>query len=324
MRISLWTMHVTDRLSGPNGPGPFAGEPWWEYMPTILAQALPWTPIAVLGAYRSLGRALVCRNLFPRPASVLSSPSSLPRSKIGDRLLWVWTAVPLALLSIPSVKNAHYAIAAQVPWSIWAAFALREIGERLRRRGWSRPRLRLAACSGFASLALVWGLSLWLIAPRLDPRGNGVGLLRVKSAARSLPQRRSRFSTTTGTVCPTRARSARFRTTWPFDSSTLAAQPAGTGVLNRSPTTTTRNAARRAPHSGRTTAARRLPTRTPSSPFWAESSDLPELEHLGHVETVARGPTLREDRVYSLFRIAKSTEESQLARRPDGDGNAPR
>ena len=36
------------------------------------------------------------------------------------------------------MKNAHYAIAAQVPWSIWAALALARIGERLRRRGWHR------------------------------------------------------------------------------------------------------------------------------------------------------------------------------------------
>ena len=168
--LSLWTKHVTDRLTGPSGPGSFAGEPWWEYMPTILAQALPWTPIAVLGAYRSLGRAVGFRNLFPRHgqrALLAELPSAV---KIGDRLLWVWTAVPLALLSIPSVKNAHYAIAAQIPWSIWAALGLARIGEKLRRRGWSRPRLRLAACGGFASLALVWGLSLWLIAPRLDPR----------------------------------------------------------------------------------------------------------------------------------------------------------
>src|SRR5262249_10060096 len=41
--LTLWLMHVTDRLSGPTGPGPFASEPWWEYVPTVLAQALPWT-----------------------------------------------------------------------------------------------------------------------------------------------------------------------------------------------------------------------------------------------------------------------------------------
>ena len=48
--LSLWAMHVTDRLSGPKGNGPFASEPWWEYVPSLLAQALPWTPLAIAGS----------------------------------------------------------------------------------------------------------------------------------------------------------------------------------------------------------------------------------------------------------------------------------
>ena len=32
--------------------------------------------------------------------------------------------------------------------------------------------------------------------------------------------------------------------------------------------------------------------------------DLPELERLGHVETIARGPTIRKDRSYSVFWIS--------------------
>ena len=51
---------MADRLIGQKGPGPFAGEPWWEYVPAVLTQALPWTPLALWGAWRSLGRALWC------------------------------------------------------------------------------------------------------------------------------------------------------------------------------------------------------------------------------------------------------------------------
>ena len=43
--------------------------------------------------------------------------------------------VPLGLLALAPVKNAHYAISTQVPWSIWAALALSRLGERLRLRG---------------------------------------------------------------------------------------------------------------------------------------------------------------------------------------------
>ena len=141
--LELWTMHVADRLSGPSGPGPFASEPWWEYIPTLLAQALPWTPLALAGAYRSLGRALARPIDGGSGRCERSMPFCVPPIVVsGDRLIWVWTAVPLVLLALPAVKNAHYAIAAQVPWSIWAALALARVGEGLRRRGWPRRALR--------------------------------------------------------------------------------------------------------------------------------------------------------------------------------------
>ena len=70
---------------------------------------------------------------------------------------------PAALLALATVKNAHYAIAAQVPWSIWAALALARLGETLRRRGWNRSTLRSAADVGFATIALLYGMCLWLL-----------------------------------------------------------------------------------------------------------------------------------------------------------------
>ena len=91
----------------------------------------------------------------------------------------------MALLTLATVTNAHYAIAAQVPWSIWAALGLSRLASRLVRRGWSPVRLRRAAFAGFAALGMAYGLGFWLLAPRLDRRGLEGGFY--ESAARWLP-----------------------------------------------------------------------------------------------------------------------------------------
>ena len=129
--LSLWTTHVWARLIRQEGPGPFAGESWGEYIAALLGQALPWTPLALAGAWESLGRALgdsqvrVDRLVYPVPLKVAA----------GDRLLWVWAVIPLSLLAVAPVKNAHYAISAQAPWSIWAALALARLGQLARHAG---------------------------------------------------------------------------------------------------------------------------------------------------------------------------------------------
>jgi 4-amino-4-deoxy-L-arabinose transferase-like glycosyltransferase len=145
--LALWTTHVTDRLAA--HPGEFAGEPWWEYVPGLLAQAMPWTPLALIGAWYSLRRAICAPG--PSPGARHPSPAALPA---GDRLLWAWSLAPLALLAMATVKNAHYAIAAQVPWSIWAALGLSRLGGRLVRRGWTHDRLRRWAAGGFAAFGI--------------------------------------------------------------------------------------------------------------------------------------------------------------------------
>ena len=73
---------------------------------------------------------------------------------VGDRLLWIWALVPLAMLTLVPVKNAHYAISAQVPWSIWAALALARLGERFRLWGYNRGALIRLGRAGLVALAL--------------------------------------------------------------------------------------------------------------------------------------------------------------------------
>ncbi len=180
--LALWTVHVTDRLAA--HPGEFAGERWWEYTPGLLIQAMPWTPLALIGAWHSLRRAI--RGRAGRAGAISEADNAVRTSVVaGDRLLWAWSAAPLALLALATVKNAHYAIAAQVPWSIWAALGLARVGRRLIHRGWTPGRLRRLAVAGFAGLGLVTGWSFWLLGPWFDRRG--VEWAFYESAAGHLP-----------------------------------------------------------------------------------------------------------------------------------------
>ena len=116
--VSLWMMHITERVGSRIGHGTFAGESWSEYGLNILAEALPWTPVAVVGMWQSLGRAR-----HGRRDETHREASNGPRTTqiAGDRLLCAWAIVPLGLVSLASARNAHYAIYALIPWSIWAA-----------------------------------------------------------------------------------------------------------------------------------------------------------------------------------------------------------
>jgi len=148
--LSLWTLHVSDRLAA--HPEHFIGGPWWHYGPAVLLQAMPWTPLALLGAWPSARRAI--------------------RGRLGgDRLLWAWAVLPVLVLSAATVKNAHYAIHALPPWSVWAALGLARVGARLGARGWSRGRVRRLGVAVFAGSGLACGLGYLLVAPKLDRRG---------------------------------------------------------------------------------------------------------------------------------------------------------
>ncbi|MEJ7636627.1 MAG: glycosyltransferase family 39 protein [Singulisphaera sp.] len=262
--LGLWTLHVTDRLA--SRPEHFAGGPWWQYGPALLVQALPWTPLALLGAGPSLVRAFAGRGRGG-----------------GDRLLWAWAVAPVVLLSLATVKNAHYAIHALPPWSIWAALGLMQLGERLRRRGWTPDRIRRGAWIGFAGVGLAIGLGFATLGPRFDRRG--VEWAFYEDAARLLRPGEPL---------------ALLYDDWDRDPDPTPFGPVPHDLAVRL-YYLDRPACWRL---GVESLADRPPS--PSRDAFAvigRDRDLPGLRRLGRVETVARGPATRFDRTYTLFRI---------------------
>jgi 4-amino-4-deoxy-L-arabinose transferase-like glycosyltransferase len=299
--LALWTRHVTDRLAANRGE--FAGERWWEYTPGLLIQAMPWTPLAVIGAWHSLRRAASGFGIWDLGFGIGRAGIPNPKSQIpneGDRLLWAWSAAPLALLALATVKNAHYAIAAQVPWSIWAALGLARAGGRLIRRGWTPDRLRRLAVAGFAALGLVTGSSFWLLGPWFDRRG--VEWAFYESAARRLPPE---------------APLTLLYDDWdrnPYESP-FGAFPHDLAVryfyLGRTACW----------HSGTESLTGHHPTL--ATHVLGRDRDLPALEGLGRVEVVARGPGVRFDRTYTLFRLVPATPPARDLESPIAGAASP-
>ena len=296
--LSLWTVHVSNRLIREQGPGPFASESWWEYVLGFTGQALPWMPLALAGAWSSLSRAF---STGRRRKSRVSA--EIPAIVIaGDQLLWVWAVIPVSLLALVPVKNAHYAISAQVPWSIWAALALARFAERIRLQGYHRATLLWAGRILFAALALTYGLGLWLLGALLDRRG--VEWAFYEAAGRQIPASmplsllyddwdRKPYESPFGLI--------------PHDLAVRLFYLSRSACWHIEPGSLLAHDHVEAPND--------LPRA-----IIGRERDLPVLEELGHVEIVRRGPTVRHDRTYSLFCITnesvpvRSTERCKLER----------
>ena len=292
--LALWAMHVTDRLNGPNGPvrspashgGNTCRRSWPRPSP---GPRWPWP-----------GPTARCGRAFSRLASAVGPPVDQVRHQLpaivvaGDRLLWAWTVVPLALLALATVKNAHYAIAAQVPWSIWAALALARLGEGcVAAAGIDRRCAR--RWRGFAASPCSTDGPL---AARASFDRRGVEWAFYESVGRDAPRHdvRSPFSTMTGTASRMSAPSARFPTIWPFGSSTWVVPPAGTRAPNRCWRATTPTDAGLAFRSCLPIRPASLTEFPPAFVVVGRVRDLPELEKVGRVEVIAHGPTIRQDR----------------------------
>ena len=266
--VRLWFLHVSDRLA--TRPEYFTGQTGWQYGSTLLGQLLPWAPLALAGAWRSVPRAL---------------------GKDGrggpDRLLWAWTVGPLALLSLATVKNAHYAIHALPPCSVWAALGLTRLGGRLQARGWTAGQVRRAAWGAFSGLGVTYALGFALLGPWFDRRG-GEWAFYETAGKRLRPGEpvsllyhvpewdREPYATPFGPVPHdwavrlyylNRPAPAPCR----FGLDELAGESRGFAVIGR-------------------------------------ESDQPGLAGLGEVEVVAEGPRLRSDRTYRLYRVTPRPE----------------
>jgi 4-amino-4-deoxy-L-arabinose transferase-like glycosyltransferase len=260
--LGIWALHVVDRLS--SRPEHFVGEPWWQYAPALLWQTLPWTPLALVGAWSSLRRAV-------------SHESS------ADRLLWAWAVGPAVLVSLATVKNGHYLIYALPPWSIWSALGLVRVGDRLRRRGWTPAQVRRGAYAGFATLGLAYAVGFTALGPWFDRRGTEWAFY--EHAGRALPSAeplallyddwdRKPYPNPFGPV--------------PHD---LAVR---LYYLNRPACW------RESPEA----LAEHPPASWPFAfAVIGRDRDLPALRRLGEIETLARGPTARSDRAFALYRV---------------------
>jgi 4-amino-4-deoxy-L-arabinose transferase-like glycosyltransferase len=260
--LGLWVAHVAGRLAA--RPEHFAGEPWWLYGSSPLWQTLPWTPLALAGAWRSWGRA---------------------RREAGgaDRLLWAWAVAPSALVSLASVRNAHYLVHALPPWSIWTALALARLGERVREWGWSPAWVRRGAVAGFAAVGVAWALGYGVLGPRLDRRGGEWAFY--EAAGRAL-----RPGEPLALL---------------YDDWDRRPYPSPFGPMPHDLAVRLFYLAR--PACWREDVADLLerPPAPASAAFAviARDRDVPALVRLGRVEVVARGPMTRRDRAYLLLRV---------------------
>jgi 4-amino-4-deoxy-L-arabinose transferase-like glycosyltransferase len=153
--LGLWVHHLADRVGGPSRS--FASETWAEYLAAPLWQTLPWTPLALAGLARSARRA--------------TATAGAGAGRFGpDRLLVAWAVVPALLVSLASVRNAHYLLPALPPWSVWAALSLRRLGGRVDGR-LGGGASRRAAVVLFGSLGVAVASGFVLLGPRLDRRG---------------------------------------------------------------------------------------------------------------------------------------------------------
>ena len=306
--VELWALHVTQRVGTRAGHGLFAGESWREYGLNVLGQALPWTPLAVVGAARSLWRAFRGHG----GAAWYATLRLLPASISGDRLLCSWAVAPLLLVSLTSTRNAHYAIHAMIPWSVWSALGLAKLGGWLTVQGWSVARLRRLAIITFTGLAAACGLGFWLAGTWLDRRG--VEWAFYENTGRQLSSDeslallyddwdREAYPTPFGAIphdLAVRLYYLKRPACWHFDPASLRSFGVGT-------------CSHHTPRGDRT-----------SLVILGRDRDLPALEAMGRVEVVSRSQNVRWDRTYLLARVWLAPEPPRTALRSESSQAATR
>jgi 4-amino-4-deoxy-L-arabinose transferase-like glycosyltransferase len=283
----LWVLHIAERLYPSQGHGPFAGESWGWYILNVLGQGLPWTPLAVIGAWYS--RRGILQRWKPKHNWVMVNGLGLLSSK--TRLFGCWVIVPLILVSVTRARNAHYAIHSMIPWSIYAALGLTALGRHMEGHQWPLTYLWRFVGSVFVVLAVGYGFGSWLVAPWVD-RHRGELRFYETARCRVLPGEplvllyddwdRDPYPTPFGPVPHDLAvrlyylsRSA----CWHFDAGGLIA------------------------HGSTCPSQTRCHVSATSLAVIGRERDLCELKELGHVEVLCKCPETRWDRTYVLARV---------------------
>ena len=293
---------MSHRLVPSRGPGFFAGESWCEYGLGVLSQALPWTPLAVVGFWQSV-TLIWGRSRAITRCKDITGPAA---GTAVDQLLCVWAVVPLALVTLVPVKNAHYAISAQVPWSIWAALALARLGKLMALRGYNSGLLLRRTQVGFVILALGYGVGIWLVGPYLDRHGQEWAFY--ERVSHQIPPGmplillyddwdRKPYETPFGLVphdLAVRLFYLRRSVSWHVASETVLASAQIAG----------KDPAFVLPLVGNELWS--VPMSRPIAVI-GRHRDLPILRRLGQLEIIAQGPRVRPDREYSLLRLTPRT-----------------
>jgi len=154
---SLWFSHVVDRFTTAGGNGPFAGQSFIPFLVHVLGQALPWTPLALVGAWRSVQHL----SWVDRGRN---------RRRRWDEFLLAWAVVPVLLIGLARGRNPHYVIAAQIPWSIWAARVWTKLLRAGTRYGSALPSNGLISRYAVLSMAMMYGIGFAWVARWLDHR----------------------------------------------------------------------------------------------------------------------------------------------------------
>ena len=161
------------RCTSPTGwrakPEVFIGGPWWQYGPAVLLQAMPWTPIALMGAWPSMRRAWRDPGR-PRPVA-LGLGGGAGAGPVGgdgqERPLRDPRLAPVVGLGGARIDQDR--------------------GLARRPRVVADARIRRAAARWlFGGLGLVVGVGYVAVGPRLDRSGRRSGRRASRSAATSI------------------------------------------------------------------------------------------------------------------------------------------
>jgi hypothetical protein len=156
---AIWQEETIGRAVGELGRQPF-----WYYLPHLIAWTLPWTLFAVLAwpaSWKSAFPAL--RNEFQHlcksKGSLFASLDQAWARLIGsgdsrERFLWVWLFVTFAMVTVSANKHPHYILPALPAFSLWTARRFSQLARQVRCSEKLLP-LWLAVGSTFIAIVVV-------------------------------------------------------------------------------------------------------------------------------------------------------------------------